>query len=242
LGSSIPTSGHGLTLTSTEQVWLTVPMSLPARSLPLFCGIQLAFIALAIGAGCGGSVVCERGACSGESTTASTTDGGSSTPAGGGGSGGSFIGTTGDAGAAGSSGGGGNSITGPALVYPYSFGEDLEVVRISTEILNCSKLNWSISNDNCDWWELEIGIPVDAFAPGSFPIDFGTFVTFEAAAAHPDCIVMTGGGLFHSQDAVLTILEVTDSSVSIGLTGVSPEDMNGHEVNGEYTALRCSVP
>ena len=219
-------------------------MARTTRSLSLVCGAQLALIAPLISAGCGGNVVCAPSDCTTDSTVlpTGTGAGGSSAGTGSGGVGGGVIitGTTGGGGTAGT--GGGVGITGPALVYPFSFGEDLEVVRISTETLDCSKLNWSISNDNCDWWVLEVGIPVGSFAPGSYPIDFGTFVTFEAAAANPSCIVKTGGGLVYSQEAVLTILEVTDTSVSVELTGVSTEDLNGHDANGSYTALRCDVP
>jgi hypothetical protein len=128
------------------------------------------------------------------------------------------------------------------MVYPYSFGEDLQVVRLSSESWNCSMINYGLSTDNCDEWELEIGIAADSFAPGAFPIEFGSFVTYEAAAKTPDCMIHTGGGFQYSKDAVLTIVEVSATSVSVKLTGVSTKDMNGHDVNGAYTAFRCGTP
>jgi hypothetical protein len=196
----------------------------------------LALLAAALGAGCGGNVVCDPGACTSDDSTGRGVTGEGGAP--------TSVGDSSDipTGTENGGSGGGASVTGPALVYPYSFGGDLQVVRLSTEILDCAKLNWGMPEDDCDWWLLEIGIPASSFAPGSFPIDFSTFVSFSAAAANPGCIIQTGGGLFYSDNAVLTILEVSESSVSVELTGVSTEDLNGHDANGSYTALWCEPP
>ena len=131
---------------------------------------------------------------------------------------------------------------GPAMVYPYTSLEDLQVVRLSSESWSCSMINYGLFVENCDEWELEIRIAAGSFAPGSFPLKLVNLVSYEAAAKTPGCIVQTGSGLQFSKDAVLTLVEVSATSVSMKLTGVSPEDMNGHDVNGAYTAFRCGTP
>lgn len=213
------------------------------RRSPAWDPALLALVASAIGAGCGGNVVCDPGACSEEDGTGHGVSGEGGAPTNGGSAGGVSPGSgNGGSGGGTITGAGGAPITGPAIVYPYHLGEDLQVVRLSTETLDCAKLNYGMSIDDCDWWALSIGIPAESFGPGSFALDFGTFVSYEAAAANPDCIIQTGGGLVDSNNAVLSILEVTESSVSVELVGVSTEDLNGHDANGAYTALRCDAP